>query len=88
MKEMTLEPDRKYRGSAWVNAYGEIQFRPYQPAAAPKGLRLVAEHESFSIYENKDIFKVSVKFSKEDFDMLAASNKMMFILTQLEQYLT
>lgn len=30
MNKINLEPGRKYRGSGWVNQYGEMFFRPEQ----------------------------------------------------------
>jgi len=87
MKKITLEPGKKYRGTAWVNEYGEIQFRPEQKGTKPGNLHIVLEHESFSIYESKEIFKVAVKFEKKSFNPLAALAKMQFIVSQLTIYL-
>ena len=84
---MQLEPGRKYRGTAWVNNYGEVQFRPEQKGSRPSNLHIVVEHESFAIYESKDIIKVAVKFSKKDFSVLSAMSKMQFIVSQLITYL-
>ena len=87
MNKLTLEPGRKYRGSAWVNEYGEVQFRPEQKGTKLGNMKLVVEHESFSIYESKDTFKVAVKFSKRNFNITSAMEKMLFIVSQLQTYL-
>ena len=87
MNKLQMEPGRKYRGSAWINEYGEIQFRPEQKGTKPGNLKIVAEHESFTIYESRDIFKVAVRFSKQDFSFASALNKMIFIVSQLKTYL-
>lgn len=87
MKKIQLEPGRKYRGTAWVNEYGEIQFRPEQKGTKPQNMKLVAEHESFSIYESEHLFKVSVKFEKKGFNLLHATNKLLFIISQVKTYL-
>ena len=82
MKKIKLEPGRKYRGTAWVNEYGEIQFRPEQKGSKPSNLRLVVEHESFSIYESENIWKVAVKFAKP-LNVTEAANRLSFVLSQL-----
>lgn len=87
MQELKLVPGKKYRGSAWVNNYGEIQFRPEQKGTKPGNLSIVLEHESFTLYESKEIFKVAVKFDKGSFDVRSALAKMTFIVTQIQQYM-
>lgn len=87
MNRLKLEPGKKYRGTAWVNEYGEIQFRPEQKGTKPSNMRIVLEHESFSLYESKEIFKVAVKFSKKNFSAIKAANKMSFIISQIITYL-
>lgn len=87
MKKITLEPGKKYRGTAWVNNYGEIQFRPEQKGTKPSNMHIVLEHESFTIYESKEIFKVAVKFDKKGFTPFQALSKMNFIVSQLMTYL-
>lgn len=84
---MELTPGRKYRGSGWVNEYGEVHFRPQQTGTKPTNLHLVLEHETFSIYESKEIFKVMVKFDKVNFSLASATRKMLFILAQIKTYL-
>lgn len=86
MKKIKMEPGRKYRGSAWVNEYGEIQFRPEQKGSKPTNLKLVMEHESFSIYESEHVWKVAVKFEKP-FDTRLAAKKLSFVLTQIVAHL-
>lgn len=87
MNEIKMEPGRKYRGSAWINKYGEIQFRPEQKGSKPQNLHLVIEHETFSLYESKDIFKATVKFDKKNFNLQSATQRMLFILSQIVAYL-
>lgn len=87
MNKLKLEPGRKYRGTAWVNEYGEIQFRPEQKGSKPSNMHIVVEHESFTIYESKEIFKVSVKFAKKGFNAFSALSKLQFIVSQLITYL-
>lgn len=86
MQKIKLEPGRKYRGTAWVNEYGEIQFRPEQKGTKPKNLKLVLECDSFSIYESSNIWKVSVKFDKP-FNVRQAASKMTFVLSQVVAHL-
>lgn len=87
MNQLRLEPGKKYRGTAWVNNYGEIQFRPEQKGTKPSNMHIVVEHETFTIYESKEIFKVAVKFDKKSFKPSHALMKMNFIVSQLISYL-
>lgn len=87
MNKLELKPGRRYRGSFWLNEYGEIQVRPEQKGTKPQNLKIVLEHETFTLYESKDIFKVAVKFDKQKFDLSQAMQRMLFILQQIKQYL-
>ena len=87
MNKINLEPGRKYRGSGWVNQYGEMFFRPEQKGAKPGNLHLVMEHETFSLYESARMWKVTVKFEKAGFSVLKATEKFLFIVGQIKAYM-
>lgn len=87
MKKINLEPGRKYRGTGWINEYGEMQFRPEQKGTKPTNLHLVQEHEGYSIYESDHIFKVVIKFEKKTLVASQVANRMFFIVSQLLSYL-
>ena len=87
MEKLTLEQGRKYRGWAWLNEYGQIHFTPQQKGTRPGNLKLVMEHDDFSLYESKTLFKVTMKFSKQGFVLGQATQKMIFILNQIVAYL-
>ena len=86
MKKLKMEPGRKYRGTAWINEYGEIQFRPEQKGTKPNNMSVVLEHEEFTIYESKDLFKVTFKFPKIGLTMRKAWDTSFFAFTQLKVY--
>lgn len=87
MIKQNLEVGRKYRGSFWINEYGEIQVRPEQKGTKPSNLKIVLEHETFTIYESKEIFKVSIKIAKKNFSTINLTNKFVFIINTLKNYL-
>lgn len=87
MKEIQLEPGKKYRGTAWLNKYGEVHFRPEQKGTKPQNMHVVLEHENFSLYESKEIFKVTIKFAKANFNVMDATKRFTFILGQLVSYM-
>lgn len=87
MKEIQLEPGKKYRGTAWLNKYGEVHFRPEQKGTKPQNMHVVLEHENFSLYESKEIFKVTIKFAKANFNIMDATKRFSFILGQLVSYM-
>lgn len=66
MNKITLEPGRKYKGTFWVNEYGEIQVRPEQKGTRPGNLKLVTENEYIKIYESSKMFKMTIVFDKTD----------------------
>lgn len=66
MNKVTLEPGRKYKGTFWVNEYGEIQVRPEQKGSRPGNLKLVTENEHVKIYESNKLFKMTIMFDKQD----------------------
>lgn len=87
MQELQLEPGRRYRGSFWVNDYGELHVRPEQKGSKPGNMKIVLETEMFSLCESKNFFKVTVKFDKPKLTVLNMTNVFMFIITQISQYI-
>ena len=86
MIEQTLEAGRKYRGTFWLNEFGEIHVRPEQKGTKPGNMRLVAENECFSLYQSKQQWKLTVKFNKTDFTLHNATQRLLFIVSQIKQY--
>ena len=52
MNKMNLEPGVKYRGTGWVNEYGEFQFQPEQKGSKPSNLKIVHQDGDYAIYES------------------------------------
>ena len=65
---MNLEPGVKYRGTGWVNEYGEFQFTPEQKGSKPSNLKIVHQDGDFVIYESAHLWQVKVNFKKTDID--------------------
>lgn len=86
MIEQTLEKGRKYRGTFWLNEFGEIHVRPEQKGTKPGNMKLVVENECFSLYQSKQQWKLTVKFSKADFTLHNATQRLLFIVSQIKQY--
>lgn len=87
MQKLELQVGRKYRGSGWVNEYGELHFRPEQKGSKPGNLRLVYEASDYSISESKNLFKVVLKIDKDNFSIVQVANKLSLILSQIHNYI-
>ena len=74
---MNLEPGVKYRGTGWLNEYGEFQFQPEQKGSKPNNLKIVCQEGDFVIYESAHLWQVKVNFKKTNND----STKFMSIFT-------
>lgn len=62
-KPMVIEPGKRYKGSAMINEYGEIEFRPYQEAEErnPRFRSLRgAEGDTWRIMTSKDKVRLIV----------------------------
>jgi hypothetical protein len=68
MNKMNLEPGVKYRGTGWVNEYGEFQFTPEQKGSKPSNLKIVHQGNDFVIYESAHLWQVKVNFKKTNVD--------------------
>ena len=68
MNKMNLEPGVKYRGTGWVNEYGEFQFQPEQKGSKPSNLKIVHQEGDFVIYESAHLWQVKVNFKKTNID--------------------
>lgn len=64
MNKITLEPGRRYKGTFWVNEYGEFQCRPEQKGTKPGNFKIVADQNDTIIYESTNYFKLVVKVPK------------------------
>lgn len=71
-KKMKLIPGQKYKGTGWVNEYGQTYFEAYQKGEKPNNMKLIKETESFSLYESGNYLKIAVKIEKKDdkFEMI------------------
>lgn len=63
-RKIELIPGKKYRGTGCLNEYGEFDFTPENKGSKPNNMKLIKETEDFSLYESKDMIKVSVKIPK------------------------
>lgn len=68
MNKFQLQPGVKYRGTAWINEYGEFQFIPQQKGSKPSNFKVVHQDEDFAIYESAHLWQVRVSFPKKDLD--------------------
>ena len=78
MNKMNLEPGVKYRGTGWINEYGEFQFTPEQKGSKPSNLKIVHQGNDFVIYESAHLWQVKVNFQKTNDD----TSKFMGIFTK------
>ncbi len=69
MKKINLEPGVKYRGTGWINEYGEFQFTPQQKGSKPSNLKVVHQEGDYAIYESAHLWQVKVSFAKENLDI-------------------
>lgn len=58
MQKLTMEPGKHYEGSAWINEFGELHFRPRQKGKNPQGLKKVSEGENHVLYTSKNWVRV------------------------------
>lgn len=86
MEKITLEPGRKYKGSFWLNEYGEIQVRPEQKGTRPGNFKLVNEYNEGKIYESAKTFKVSMVLPKTLSPTQLASQWSHFLLILLTYF--
>lgn len=86
-QKIQLEPGKHYKGYFWLNDYGEIQVKPEQKGTKPMNMKIVLEHEYFTLYESKKLFKVILKIDKSGIGLSSLTNRFMFIITQIYQYI-
>ena len=65
---MSLEPGVRYRGTGWINEYGEFQFQPEQKGSKPSNLKIVHQEGDYVIYESAHLWQVKVNFKKSNVD--------------------
>lgn len=64
-QKLMLVPGKKYRGSFWVNEYGEIQVSPEQKGTNPQGLKLVHEGIFHKLFTSKNNVKITVTLQRD-----------------------
>ena len=78
-KPVALETGKRYKGSAVVNDFGEIQFTPYQslPEGESTGMKILAQTKDYTLYHSEKKIKVAITVShgtsREIHDSLATA---------------
>ena len=92
-KRQTLEPGHRYRGSATINEFGEIDFRAYQRQEENlNAMRKVTEEEGenfrLAIYHSDDLVKIALIVPRGDAKQVERRLRELFIKTllRLKQY--
>ena len=54
-KPVALETGKRYKGSAVVNDFGEIQFTPYQslPEGEGNGMKILLQTKDYTLYHSE-----------------------------------
>lgn len=63
--KLTMEPGVRYRGTAWINEFGEIHFSPEQKGSRPSNMRVVFQENETTIYESRKYYRVAVQVPKQ-----------------------
>lgn len=63
-QKMTLEPGKHYRGSFWINEFGELSVLPEQKGKNPCGLQKLTEGDNWVIYTSKNVVRVVVSLPR------------------------
>lgn len=92
-RKQTFEPGRRYRGSATINEYGEIDFRAYQKQEGNENaMRKVTEEDGenfrFAIYRSEENVKVALLVPRGDAKETERRLRNLFIKTlmKLKEY--
>lgn len=86
-QKLQLEPGKRYKGYFWINDYGEIQVKPTAAGTKPMNMKIVLETNLFTLYESKNLFKVSLKIEKKTITIPSLTNIFMFVISQITQYI-
>lgn len=87
MEKIDLVPGKKYKGTFWLNEYGQIQVQAEQKGTKPGNMKIVLQSNFFTLYESKRLWKVSVQFAKETFSVQHAYNVLLFVVGQIKMYM-
>lgn len=60
MRKLNMVPGKHYEGSAWINEFGEFQFRPAQKGVKPQGMSKLKEGDNWVILTSKNLIKVTI----------------------------
>lgn len=78
-KPVALETGKRYKGSAVVNDFGEIQFTPYQslPEGEGNAMKILLQTKDYTLYHSEKKVKVAITVShgtsREIHDRLATA---------------
>ena len=68
---MALEPGKKYRGSFWINEFGQFHCSPEQKGKNPTGMKLVSEGRFHKMFTTKNTVRIVFTLEKADHDTLS-----------------
>ncbi len=87
-EQMALEPGKKYRGSFWINEFGQFHCTPEQKGTNPTGMRLVTEGRFHKMFTTKNTVRIVITLEKGDHDTLSRNftQAVTSAMAQLLQY--
>lgn len=90
-KKQTLEVGRRYRGSAVINEYGEMEFTAYQKQDADVNAMLKVfeeggEHYRFAFYQSQENCRMSIVVPRGDVREVERRLRETFIKLLLKMY--
>ena len=72
MQRLQLEPGKKYRGSFWINEFGEFHCNPEQKGQNPTGMNLVSEGALHKLFTTKNTVRVVITLDRGTCDYVSA----------------
>ena len=85
---LALEPGKKYRGSFWINEFGQFHCSPEQKGKNPTGMKLVSEGRFHKMFTTKNTVRIVFTLERADHDTLSQNftQAVTTAMAQLLQY--
>lgn len=64
LQKQALEPGKTYRGTFWLNEFGEFHCKPEQKGTNPSEVQKVTEGENYKLYTTKNLIRLQISIPR------------------------
>lgn len=70
LQKQALVPGKTYRGTFWLNEFGEFHCKPEQKGTNPSDVQKVTEGENYKLFTTKNLIRLQISIPRGSKDVI------------------